>query len=49
MSYTFILIARPGAAQLRRRGRPGQQACLAGVADRLAFVNLRPQKASFAP
>jgi uncharacterized protein YciI len=38
MIYTFILIDRPGAGELRQRVRPEHKAYLAGVADRLAFA-----------
>lgn len=38
MVYTFILIDRPGAAELRQRVRPEHKAYLAAVADRIAFA-----------
>jgi hypothetical protein len=38
MIYTFILIDRPGAGELRQRVRPEHKAYLAGVADRVAFA-----------
>lgn len=38
MIYTFILMDRPGAAELRQRVRPEHKAYLAAVADRIAFA-----------
>lgn len=38
MIYTFILIDRPGAAELRQRVRPEHKAYLAAVAERIAFA-----------
>ncbi len=38
MLYTFILIDRPGAGELRQRVRPEHKAYLAAVADRIAFA-----------
>jgi uncharacterized protein YciI len=38
MIYTFILIDRPGAADLRQRVRPEHKAYLGGVAERIAFA-----------
>lgn len=38
MIYTFILLDKPGASELRQRVRPEHKAYLAGVADRIAFA-----------
>ena len=38
MLYTFILIDKPGTADLRQRVRPDHKAYLAAVADRMAFA-----------
>lgn len=38
MIYTFILIDKPGAAELRQRVRPEHKAYLGGVAERIAFA-----------
>ena len=38
MIYTFILLDKPGAAELRQRVRPEHKAYLAAVADRIAFA-----------
>jgi uncharacterized protein len=38
MIYTFILIDKPGAAELRQRVRPEHKAYLALVAERMAFA-----------
>lgn len=38
MIYTFILLDKPGAADLRQRVRPEHKAYLAAVADRIAFA-----------
>ncbi len=38
MIYTFILLDKPGAADLRQRVRPEHKAYLAVVADRIAFA-----------
>ena len=38
MIYTFILMDRPGADELRQRVRPEHKAYLAAVADRIAFA-----------
>lgn len=38
MIYTFILIDRPGAAELRQQVRPEHKAYLAAVAERIAFA-----------
>jgi uncharacterized protein YciI len=38
MVYTFILIDKPGAAQLRQAVRPEHKVYLAGVAERIAFA-----------
>ena len=38
MLYTFILIDRPGASDLRQRVRPEHKAYLGAVADRIAFA-----------
>lgn len=38
MVYTFILLDKPGAADLRQRVRPEHKAYLAQVADRIAFA-----------
>lgn len=38
MIYTFILLDKPGAADLRQRVRPEHKAYLATVADRIAFA-----------
>jgi uncharacterized protein YciI len=38
MIYTFILMDKPGAAELRQRVRPEHKAYLAAVADRMAFA-----------
>jgi uncharacterized protein len=38
MIYTFILIDKPGAAELRQRVRPEHKAYLALVAGRMAFA-----------
>ena len=38
MIYTFILIDRPGAAELRQRVRPEHKSYLAAVAERIAFA-----------
>jgi uncharacterized protein YciI len=36
--YTFILLDKPGAADLRQRVRPEHKAYLAAVAHRIAFA-----------
>jgi uncharacterized protein YciI len=38
MIYLFVLLDRPGAAELRQRVRPEHKSYLAGVADRMAFA-----------
>lgn len=38
MIYTFILLDKPGASELRQRVRPEHKAYLAAVADRIAFA-----------
>jgi len=38
MVYVFRLLDRPDAAALRQRVRPEHKACLAAVADRIAFA-----------
>lgn len=38
MIYTFILLDKPGAADLRQRVRPQHKAYLADVANRIAFA-----------
>jgi uncharacterized protein len=38
MIYTFILIDKPGAAELRHRVRPEHKAYLGEVAERIAFA-----------
>jgi uncharacterized protein YciI len=38
MIFTFILIDRPGAAELRQQVRPEHKAYLAAVAERIAFA-----------
>ena len=38
MVYTFILIDRPGAADLRQQVRPEHKAYLGAVASRIAFA-----------
>ncbi|MBX3588961.1 MAG: YciI family protein [Ramlibacter sp.] len=38
MIFTFILIDKPGTAELRQRVRPEHKAYLAAVADRIAFA-----------
>jgi uncharacterized protein YciI len=38
MIYTFILLDKPGAGELRQRVRPEHKAYLAAVADRIAFA-----------
>lgn len=38
MIYTFILLDKPGASELRQRMRPEHKAYLAAVADRIAFA-----------
>jgi uncharacterized protein len=38
MLYTFVLLDRPGAADLRQRVRPEHKAYLAAVGDRIAFA-----------
>ena len=38
MIYTFILLDKPDAGELRQRVRPEHKAYLAGVADRIAFA-----------
>ncbi|MFC5496042.1 YciI family protein [Caenimonas terrae] len=38
MIYTFILMDKPGGAELRQRVRPEHKAYLAAVADRIAFA-----------
>ena len=38
MIYTFTLIDRPGAGDLRTRVRPEHKAYLGAVADRIAFA-----------
>ena len=38
MIYTFILLDRPGAGDLRQRVRPEHKAYLAAMADRIAFA-----------
>ncbi|MGE0497695.1 MAG: YciI family protein [Ramlibacter sp.] len=38
MIFTFILIDKPGTAELRQRVRPEHKAYLATVADRIAFA-----------
>lgn len=38
MIFTFILIDKPGTAELRQRVRPEHKAYLAAVADRMAFA-----------
>jgi uncharacterized protein len=39
MIYTFILLDKPGAAELRQRVRPEHKAYLALVAERMAFAD----------
>jgi uncharacterized protein YciI len=36
--YTFILLDKPGASELRQRVRPEHKAYLAAVAERIAFA-----------
>jgi hypothetical protein len=36
--YTFVLLDRPQAADLRQRVRPGHKAYLGSMADRIAFA-----------
>lgn len=38
MIYSFILLDKPGTAELRQRVRPEHKAYLAAVADRIAFA-----------
>jgi uncharacterized protein YciI len=38
MLYTFFMIDKPGATQLRQELRPAHKAYLAQVADRIAFA-----------
>lgn len=38
MLFTFILIDKPDSAALRAAVRPAHKACLAAVADRIAFA-----------
>lgn len=38
MLYTFILMDRPGAAELRQQVRPGHKAYLAKVQEHIAFA-----------
>lgn len=38
MIFTFILLDKPGAGELRQRVRPEHKAYLAAVADRMAFA-----------
>ena len=38
MIFSFILIDKPGAAELRQRVRPEHKAYLAAVAERIAFA-----------
>ncbi len=38
MIFSFILIDKPGAGELRQRMRPEHKAYLAAVADRIAFA-----------
>jgi uncharacterized protein len=38
MLYTFVLLDKPDAAELRQRVRPAHKAYLGGVADRMAFA-----------
>jgi len=38
MIFSFILLDKPGAADLRQRVRPEHKAYLAAVADRIAFA-----------
>lgn len=38
MIYTFILLDKPGASELRQRVRPEHKAYLAAVAERIAFA-----------
>lgn len=38
MVYVFRLLDRPDAGALRQRVRPEHKACLAAVADRIAFA-----------
>jgi uncharacterized protein YciI len=38
MIFVFHLIDRPGTAELRQRVRPEHKACLAAVAERIAFA-----------
>lgn len=38
MIYTFFLLDKPGAAELRQRVRPEHKAYLATVEDRIAFA-----------
>lgn len=38
MIFSFILLDKPGAAELRQRIRPEHKAYLAAVADRIAFA-----------
>jgi uncharacterized protein YciI len=38
MIYTFILLDKPGAGELRQRVRPEHKAYQAAVADRIAFA-----------
>lgn len=38
MIYTFVLLDKPGAGELRQRVRPEHKAYLAGVAERIAFA-----------
>lgn len=38
MIFTFILLDKPGAGELRQRVRPEHKTYLAAVADRMAFA-----------
>jgi uncharacterized protein YciI len=38
MLYTFLLLDKPGASELRQRIRPEHKAYLGAVADRMAFA-----------
>ncbi len=38
MIFSFILLDKPGTAELRQRMRPEHKAYLAAVADRIAFA-----------
>jgi uncharacterized protein YciI len=38
MIYTFILMDKPGAAELRQRVRPEHKAYLGAMAERIAFA-----------